>query len=122
MASDLYKYFQEIRSPAEIRAINERIRDMMSFGKMKQDLITLKKQSDLLCAYLFSAEAEIRFGESLEEMRRAAMEENAKTSAHGNSEGTRRDWDVKFLPWGTSTYGPRYPPAAYIPEVKLEEG
>lgn len=86
----------------------------MEFCKMKQDLISLKKQSDLLCAYLFSRESELKYGEGVEELRRVAMSENAKTSERGNEVGGRKGWDTRFTVWGSSTYGPRYPPAELV--------
>lgn len=111
MASTGHLFFEDIESPDQVRAINERIRYMMDFGKMKENLITLKKQSDLLCACLFSKEAEARYGDRLAELRRVAMTENARTAEAGNAVGTRKKWDVRFMVWGASTYGPRYPPA-----------
>lgn len=122
MASAVYLVFEEIESPDHVRAISERIRDMMEFGKMKENLITLKKQSDLLCAYLFSREAEARYGDRLAELRRVAMVENARTAEAGNAVGTRKKWDVRFMVWGASTYGPRYPPADLAGSGEQREG
>jgi hypothetical protein len=111
----------EVRDVEDVRRINKRLRDMMEYGKTKQDLISMKKRGDLLCAYLFSREAEDLFGPAIDELRRAAMEENAKTSEHGNVVGKRKKWDVRFSAWGTSTYGPRFKPAELLGSKAEEE-
>ncbi len=102
-----YPFFA-IQGAEDVRRYHKRLADMMDPCKMKQDLIELKKKADYLCALMYIKEWRQRFGDEIEEMKRVCLEENVKLSEYASNVGKLKGWDTKFLPWGTSTYGPKY--------------
>ncbi|WP_456434341.1 hypothetical protein [Thermosulfuriphilus sp.] len=89
-----------VEGPADIRRINCLIRDEMLEVSSVEQLTELKRRSDYLCTLTYSPFWVQKFGPRLEELRRAALEENAASSRAANFVARFQGWEKEYHPFG----------------------
>ncbi len=92
--------YREVNSLEDLRRINRRIRSEMGGIHKREQLTELKKRSDYLCTLTRAPAWRKRFGKKISRMLSVAKAEDAKTTKRANEIARRRDWDVKYDPWG----------------------
>ena len=91
--------YGKVNTPEDIRRINCIIRDEMLDAEDEAHLSELKKRSDYLCTLTYSPFWEKRFGDAIEALRQAALEENRITVKEANLLAAYRGMKKTYTPW-----------------------
>ena len=91
--------YGKVEHPEDIRRINCIIRDEMLEVEDEAHLSELKKRSDYLCTLSYSPFWKKRFGERIEALRSAALEENRITVKEANLLAAYRGMNKSYSPW-----------------------
>ena len=91
--------YGKVESVEDIRRINCIIRDEMLEVENEAQLSELKKRSDYLCTLTYSPFWKKRFGEQIEQLRQAALEENRVTVKEANIIAKYKGFDKEYHPW-----------------------
>ena len=91
--------YGKVENPQDIARINCIIRDEMLVAKDEATLTELKKRSDYLCTLTFSPFWKKRFRQSIEELRKVAIEENRVTVKEANIVAKYKGFDKEYQPW-----------------------
>jgi hypothetical protein len=92
--------YGSVDTEADIRSINEKIRDQMERVRDRDGLTELKKRSDYLCTLAMSPAWKTKFGEDVDGILWVAKEEDRKTTKLANKLAKKHGWDADYDPWG----------------------
>ena len=93
------RIYGRVESVEDIRRINCIIRDEMLNVESAAELTDLKKRSDYLCTLTYSPFWQKKFGDKIEELREAAIEENRATVKTANYMAKYKKFDRSYEPW-----------------------
>ncbi|MEO1923423.1 MAG: hypothetical protein ABGX25_02765 [Nautiliaceae bacterium] len=93
------RIYGRVESVEDVRRINCIIRDEMLNVKNAAELTDLKKRSDYLCTLTYSPFWQKKFGDKIEELREAAIEENRATVKTANYMAKYKNFDRNYEPW-----------------------
>jgi hypothetical protein len=103
VAKTIDNLYGSVKSPDDIRKINETIREEMDSVTSQEQLTELKKRSDYLCTLTFAPSWQKRFGEDSARFLQVALEENRKTVAKANSVAEKLKFNVEYHAWREQT-------------------
>lgn len=93
------RIYGKVESVEDVRRINCIIRDEMLSVQNAAELTDLKKRSDYLCTLTYSPFWQKKFGEEVEKLRQAAIEENRATVKTANYVAKYKNFDKSYEPW-----------------------
>ena len=93
------RIYGRVESVEDVRRINCIIRDEMLNVESAAELTDLKKRSDYLCTLTYSPFWQKKFGDKIEELREAAIEENRATVKTANYMAKYKKFDRSYEPW-----------------------
>jgi len=93
------RIYGRVESVEDVRRINCIIRDEMLNVESAAELTDLKKRSDYLCTLTYSPFWQKKFGDKIEKLREAAIEENRATVKTANYMAKYKKFDRSYEPW-----------------------